>query len=81
MAAGRTNSFAIMASGESSRWSTLSLEPRLVDWISEFAGGVETKDSLERLLKEPRKRFMVLSLVLSGEIWRKESCHRVVPGG
>lgn len=38
MAARPTNSFAIMASGVSSRWSTLSLEPRLVDWISEFAG-------------------------------------------
>jgi hypothetical protein len=30
MMAELTNSLAIMASGESSRWSTLSLEPRLV---------------------------------------------------
>lgn len=60
-----------MASGESSGCSTLSLEPMFRYKLANLRGAVETvRHSLERLLRDPRKRFMVIveSLIFSGEI-------------
>lgn len=70
-----------MASGESSRGSTLSLEPMFRYKSANLRGDVETvRHSLERLLSDPRKRFMVIaqSLVFLGEILKRKKRVRIV---
>lgn len=77
----RTSSFRTMASGESSRGSTLSLEPMFRYKSANLRGDVETvRHSLERLLSDPRKRFMVIaeSLVCSGEILKRKKSVQIV---
>lgn len=77
-----------MASGESSRGSTLSLEPMFRYKSANLRGDVEAaRHSLERLLSDPRKRFMVIaqSLVFGGNSEKEKKkgsyCQRIILAG